>query len=160
METMEAVSTNNQTLPLSGDETLKFVAYSSAVHKVIVMVNAGVIGLLQLVNQQTSVLETHKAPFLCFCVFVLLYSVLRVREAVDVRVRPGIAQRLVGHTSHLFGGLAALVLIYVVCATFAFVLLLLWILWLSAIVYSIVNEFMIYSKATKSGTGLPWSLPV
>ncbi|KAL0800379.1 hypothetical protein Bca101_055554 [Brassica carinata] len=61
--TMETVSTNNQTLPVSSDETVKFVAYSSAVHKVIVMVNAGVIGLLQLINQQTSLLETHKAPF-------------------------------------------------------------------------------------------------
>ncbi|KAG2320560.1 hypothetical protein Bca4012_056399 [Brassica carinata] len=60
---METVSTNNQTLPVSSDETVKFVAYSSAVHKVIVMVNAGVIGLLQLINQQTSLLETHKAPF-------------------------------------------------------------------------------------------------
>lgn len=157
---MEAVSTNNQTLPVSGDETVKFFAYSSAVHKVILMVNAGVIGLLQLINQQTSLLETHKAPFLCFCVFVLFYAVLRVREAVDVRVRPGIAQRLVGHTSHLFGGLAALVLIYVVCATFALVLLLLWLLWLSAIVYNIVNEFLIYSKANKSGTVSPRSLPV
>ncbi|KAF8095337.1 hypothetical protein N665_0336s0014 [Sinapis alba] len=142
---MEAVSTNNQTLPVSGEETVKFVAYSSAVHKVIVMVNAGVIGLLQLINQQTSVLETHKAPFM----------------SVDMRVRPGmIPQRLVGHTSHLFGGLAALLLIYVVCSTFALVLLFLWLLWLSAIAYTVVNEFMIYSKANKSGTGSPRSLPV
>lgn len=157
---MDAVSAVNQTLPISDDEAVKFTTYSTAVHKVIVMVNAGLIGLLQLINQQSSVLETHKAAFLSFCVFALFYAVLRVREAIDVGLRPGIVPRLSGHTSHLFGGLAALMLISVVCATFAFVLLLMWFLWLSAIVYSILDEFIVYSKAKKSGAGSRPSLPV
>uniref|UniRef100_A0A1J3EXD6 Uncharacterized protein n=1 Tax=Noccaea caerulescens TaxID=107243 RepID=A0A1J3EXD6_NOCCA len=157
---MEAVFTNSQTLPIAGEETAKFTAYSAAVHKVIVMVNAGILGLLQLVTQQPSVLETHKAAFLCFCVFVLFYAVLRVHEAIDVRLRTGLVRRLIGHTSHLFGGLAALVLIYVVCATFALVLLPLWLLWLSAVVYNTFNEFLIYLQANKTNVGLPQLPPV
>lgn len=66
---MEAVSAVNQTLPISGDETVKFTTYSAAVHKVIVMVNAGILGILQLMSQQSSVLETHKAAFLSFFFF-------------------------------------------------------------------------------------------
>ncbi|CAH2034829.1 unnamed protein product [Thlaspi arvense] len=152
---METVSAVNQTLPISGDETEKFTTYSSAVHKVVVMINTGILGLLQLTNQKSSVFETHKAEFLCFCVFVLLYAVFRVREAMDVRLQPGLVPRLVGNTSHLFGALAALVLVSVVCSTFALVLLLLWLLWLSAVVYNTSSEFLIYLKANKSGAGLP-----
>uniref|UniRef100_A0A0D3CDJ5 Uncharacterized protein n=1 Tax=Brassica oleracea var. oleracea TaxID=109376 RepID=A0A0D3CDJ5_BRAOL len=84
---MDAVSAVNQTLPISDDEAVKFTTYSTAVHKVIVMVNAGLIGLLQLINQQSSVLETHKAAFLSFCVFALFYAILRVREAIDVHYK-------------------------------------------------------------------------
>ncbi|KAH0851237.1 hypothetical protein HID58_094897 [Brassica napus] len=151
---MDEVSAVNQTLPISDDEAVKFTTYSTAVHKVIVM------DYSQLINQQSSVLETHKAAFLSFCVFALFYAVLRVREAIDVGLRPGIVPRLSGHTSHLFGGLAALMLISVVCATFALVLLLMWFLWLSARVYSILDEFIVYSKAKKSGAGSRPSLPV
>ncbi|KAL1213838.1 hypothetical protein V5N11_034462 [Cardamine amara subsp. amara] len=156
----EAASANNQSFPISGDETLKFTTYSSAVHKVVVMVNAGILGLLQLVSQQSSVLETHKVAFLCFCVFVLFYAILRVREAIDMHLRPGLVPRFVGHMSHLFGGLAAIVLISVVSAAFALAILLLWFLWLSAVVYNTLNEVMIYLKANKSGTGLPQLSPV
>ena len=42
---METDSANNQKLPISGDETAKFTIYSSAVHKVVVMVNAGILGV-------------------------------------------------------------------------------------------------------------------
>lgn len=157
---MKAVSAVNQTLPISGGETVTFTTYSAAVHKVVVMVNAGILGLLQLMSQHASVLETHKAAFLCFCIFVLFYAVLRVREAIDGRLQPGLVPRLVGHASHLFGGLAALVLVSVVCAAFAFVLLFLWFIWLSAVVYNTINEIMIDSKADKSGTGLPQLSPV
>ncbi|KAG7598949.1 hypothetical protein ISN44_As06g031550 [Arabidopsis suecica] len=158
---METDSANNQKLPISGDETAKFTIYSSAVHKVVVMVNAGILGLLQLVSQHSSVLETHKAAFLSFCVLVLFYAVLRVREAIYVRLRPGLVMRLVGHASHLFGGLAALVLIYVVSAAFAMVLLVLWFLWLFTVVYKNFSEVMIiYSEKYKSGTGLPQLPPV
>ncbi|KAL1204944.1 hypothetical protein V5N11_016295 [Cardamine amara subsp. amara] len=157
---MEAVSTVNQALPISVGEKAKFTTYSAAVHKVVVMVNTGILGLLQLISQQSSVFETHKAAFLSFCIFILFYAVLRVREAIDVRLRPGLVPRLVGHASHLFGGLAALVLVSVVCATFAFVLLFLWFIWLSAVAYSTLNEIMIDSKANKSDTGLPQLSPV
>lgn len=123
---METVSADNQTLPISGDEMEKFTSYSAAVHKVIVMINAGIIGLLQFMNQQcSSVFETHKPTLICFCLLIFFYIILRVREAIDVRRRSGFVVRLVGHTSHLFGGLAALVLISVVCMAFAFVLFLL-----------------------------------
>lgn len=57
---MDAVSAFDQTLPISDDEAAKFTKYSTAVHKVIVMVNAGLIGLLQLINQQSSVLKHIK----------------------------------------------------------------------------------------------------
>ncbi|VVA93266.1 unnamed protein product [Arabis nemorensis] len=157
----EAISAVNQTLPNSDGEAMKFTAYSVAVHKVVVMVNAGILALLQLMNQQnSSVLETHKTAFLCFSVFVLFYAVLRVREAMDVRLRPGLAPRLVGHTSHLFGGLAALVVIHVVCSTFALVLLILWFLWLSFVVYDTISEVMTHSKTNISGDGLPQLPPV
>ncbi|VVA93265.1 unnamed protein product [Arabis nemorensis] len=157
----EVVSAVNQTLPNSGGEAVNFTAYSAAVHKVVVMVNAGILALLQLMNQQnSSVLETHKTAFLCFCVFVLFYAVLRVREAMDVRLRPGLSPRLVGHTSHMFGGLASLVLIHMVCATFSLVLLILWFLWLSFVVYDTISEVMIYSKTNKSDDGLPQFPPV
>ncbi|CAN8313906.1 unnamed protein product [Cochlearia groenlandica] len=134
---MVSVSTVNQTLPISGVDTVNFTAYSTAVHKVVIMVNAGVIGLLQLLNQQqSSVLDTHKATFICFYVFVLFYAVLRVREAVKSRLRPmGLVSRLVGHGSHLFGALAALMLVSVVFAAFALALLLLWFVWLFIVVY-------------------------
>ncbi|CAE5958993.1 unnamed protein product [Arabidopsis arenosa] len=159
---METVSAKNLTLPISVDETANFTIYSSAVHKVVVMVNAGILGLLQLVSQQSSVLETHKASFLCFCVFVLFYAVLRVREAIDVRLRPGLVPRLVGHASHLFGGLAALVLISVVYAAFAIVLLILWFIWLSAVVYSTFSEtmIMIYLETNKPSACSPQLPPV
>ncbi|CAD5314256.1 unnamed protein product [Arabidopsis thaliana] len=130
---METDSANNQKLPISGDETSKFSIYSSAVHKVVVM-------------------------FLCL---VLFYAVLRVREAIYVRLRPGLVPRLVGHASHLLGGLAALVLIYVVSAAFSMVLLVLWFLWLFTIVYKNFREVMIiYSEKYNSGTGLPQLPPV
>ncbi|VVA93271.1 unnamed protein product [Arabis nemorensis] len=146
---MESVSAINQTLPNSGDETEKFTVYSAAVHKVIVWVNTGIIGLLQLTNQQnSSVFQTHKTEFLCFYIFVFFYAVLRVREAMHVRLRPGVVKRIFGHTSHLFGALAALVLVSVVCATFAFVLLLLWFLWLSLVAYDTFNEIKLtFSEA-------------
>ncbi|KAG7648212.1 hypothetical protein AtNW77_Chr1g0035791 [Arabidopsis thaliana] len=147
---METDSANNQKLPISGDETAKFSIYSSAVHKVVVMV-----------SQHSSILETHKAAFLSFCVLVLFYAVLRVREARYVRLQPGLVPRLVGHASHLFGGLAALVLIYVVSAAFAMVLLVLWFLWLFTIVYKNFREVtIIYSEKYNSGTGLPQLPPV
>ena len=140
IQIMETVSAVNQTLPISGGEPVKFTTYSAAVHKVLVMVNAGILGLLQLVSQQSSVLETHKAAFLCFCVFILFYAVLRVREAMDVRLQPGLVPRLIGHGSHLFGGLAALVLVSVVSTAFSIVLFLLWFIWLSAVVYLETNK--------------------
>ncbi|EFH67222.1 hypothetical protein ARALYDRAFT_890760 [Arabidopsis lyrata subsp. lyrata] len=141
---LETDSGNNQKFPISGDETAKFTIYSSAVHKVVAMVNAGILGLLH------------------FCVLVLFYAVLRVCEAIYVRLRPGLVMRLVGHASHLFGGLAALVLIYVVSAAFAMVLLVLsWFLWLFTVVYKNFSEVMtIYSEKYKSGTGLPQLPPV
>ncbi|CAL9217047.1 unnamed protein product [Arabidopsis halleri] len=157
---METVPANNLTLPITSNETAKFTAYSSAVHKVVVIINTVILGLLQLMSQQSSVFETHKAAFLCFCVFVFFYSVLRVREAIDVRLRPGLLPRLVGHASHLFGCLAALVLVSVVCAAFSIVLFLLWFLWLSTVVYSNFSEIMIYLKASNSSTGLPQLSPV
>ncbi|EOA38765.1 hypothetical protein CARUB_v10010951mg [Capsella rubella] len=159
---METDSVNNQTLlPISDDETAKFTTYSSAVHKVVVMVNAGILALLQLVSQHSSVFETHKASFLSFCVLVLVYAVLRVREVIYMRLRPGLVPRLAGHASHLFGGLAALVLLSVVCTTFAMVLLALWFLWLCTVVYKNFSDvIIIYSEKYKSGSGLPQSAPV
>ncbi|EOA37689.1 hypothetical protein CARUB_v10012341mg [Capsella rubella] len=160
---METDSTNNQTVLISDDETAKyFTIYSSAVHKVVVMVNAGILALLQLVSQHSSVFETHKASFLSFCVLVLFYAVLRVREVIYMRLRPGLVPRLAGHASHLFGGLAALVLLSVVCTTFAIVLLALWFLWLCTVVYKNFSEVMliIYSEIYKSGSGLPQLPPV
>lgn len=157
---MEAFSTTNQTLQISGDETSMFITYSIAVHKVVVMVNTGILGLLQLINQQSSGFETHKAAFLSFCIFILFYAILRGREAIDWRLRPGIVPRLVGHASHLFGGLAVLVLVSVVYVPFALVLLLLWFLWLSVVVYDTFNAFMIYSEASISGSDSPQLPPV
>ncbi|ESQ33618.1 hypothetical protein EUTSA_v10009399mg [Eutrema salsugineum] len=166
---MASVSENNQPFPISDDEPEKFTAYSTAVHKVIVMVNAGILGLLQLLNQEkstttmtspndiiaSSVFETNKPALLCFCLLVLLYAVLRVVEAIDVRRRRGFVARLVGHTSHLLGGLAAIVLISVVYATFALVLLLLWFLCFFSVVYNVLRELLIYS-----GPNTPQSPPV
>ncbi|VVA93267.1 unnamed protein product [Arabis nemorensis] len=156
---MESVSAVNQTLPISSDETEKFTVYSAAVHKVVVMVNAGIIGLVQLMNKQnSSLLEINKTEFLCFYIFVFFYVVLRVREAVDTRLRPGLVPKLVGHTSHMFGALAALVLVSVFCTTFAFVLLLLWFLWLSLVAYDTFNAIKLFYS--ESGAGLPQSSPV
>nr|VDD44320.1 unnamed protein product [Brassica oleracea] len=156
---MEAFSTTNQTLQISGDETSMFITYSIAAHKVVVMVTTGILGLLQLINQQSSGFETHKAAFLSFCIFILFYAILRGREAIDWRLRPGIVPRLVEHASHLFGGLAVLVLVSVVYVPFALVLLL-WFLWLSVVVYDTFNAFMIYSEASISGSDSPQLPPV
>ena len=123
------------------------------------MVNAGILGLLQLVSQQSSVLETHKVAFLCFCVFVLFNAVLRVREAMDVRLQPGLVPRLIGHGSHLFGGLAALVLVSVVSTAFSIVLFLLWFIWLSAVVYSNFGETMIIYLETNKPSACSSQLP-
>ncbi|KAL1192523.1 hypothetical protein V5N11_012416 [Cardamine amara subsp. amara] len=156
---METVSADNQTLSIPGDEMEMFNAYSAAVHKVVTMVNAGIIGLLQLMNQQYfSVFETQKPTLICFCLLVFFYVVLRVREAIDLRRGYGFVARLVGHTSHLFGGLAALVLISVVCMDFAYVLLLLWFVWLSTVVYNTFNDIkIIYSEANRTSADSPHS---
>ncbi|KAH0853770.1 hypothetical protein HID58_020365 [Brassica napus] len=56
-----SVSSIDQALPTSGDEKDKFTVYSTAVHKVVFMINVVVLGLLlHLVRQQSSVLKTHK----------------------------------------------------------------------------------------------------
>lgn len=155
---MQSVSDVNQTLPTSDDEKEKFNVYSTAVHKVVVMINAGVLGLLQLTNQESSVFETHKPTLICFCLLIFFYAVLLVREAIDVRKRFGSVARLVGHTSHLLGGLAAPVLISIVSTEFAFVFLLLWLFWFSCVAYDTFKEIKINSEA--NSTGASQSSPV
>ncbi|RID62691.1 hypothetical protein BRARA_E01747 [Brassica rapa] len=106
-----SVSSIDQALPTSGDEKDKFTVYSTAVHKVVFMINVVVLGLLLHLT--------------CFSLLVFFYAVFRVREAIDVNRRFGVIARLVGRTSHLLGGLAASVLISVVSTELAFVLLIL-----------------------------------
>ncbi|KAJ0237019.1 hypothetical protein HA466_0252940 [Hirschfeldia incana] len=156
-----SVSAINQALPTSGDEQEKFTVYSTAVHKAVFMINVVVLGLLQLMSQQSSVLKTHKPTLICFCLLIFFYAVLRVREAIDVNRRFGVIARLVGYTSHLLGGLAASVITSVVCTELAFVLLTLWCCWFSFVVYNTLNEIKINnSRENSTGADSPGSSPV
>ncbi|AAG29646.1 hypothetical protein [Arabidopsis thaliana] len=136
------MSANHTTLHSSGDEEPNHELYSAAVHKLVVLMNAGVFGFLQLSDLSaigtnavvsTSVMfETHRATFLCYWVLILIYAFLRIYE---IKLRIVSFRMLVGHISHLFGALAALLLISVVSSIFSLIVVPLWLAWLFAVLY-------------------------
>ncbi|VYS49293.1 unnamed protein product [Arabidopsis thaliana] len=95
---------NHTTLHSSGDEEPNHELYSAAVHKLVVLMNAGVFGFLQLSDLSaigthavisTSVMfETHRATFLCYWILILIYAFLRVYE---IKLRIVWFRMLVGH---------------------------------------------------------------
>lgn len=110
------------------------VAYSSTVHKLIIFINGGAIGLLQVVTNQSSTNEADRgATILCFWVITLIYTFLRVCE-VKLRNKPNI-RNFVAHVSHLFGALAALMLISLISPTFTLIAVPLWLVWFFVVMY-------------------------
>ncbi|KAL1192522.1 hypothetical protein V5N11_012415 [Cardamine amara subsp. amara] len=98
-------------------------AYSSTVHKLIIFINGGAIGLLQVITSQSSINEANRrAMILCFLVITLMYTILRVCE-IKLRIRNKLHIRnFVGHVSHLFGALAALLLIFLISPIFTLIM--------------------------------------
>ncbi|XP_010539193.1 PREDICTED: uncharacterized protein LOC104813327 [Tarenaya hassleriana] len=130
-------------------EETEHTRFSRDVHRIIVFVNGGILGFLQLTSQATtsSLLDSS----LCFWSLALISILLRLSE---FKLRTPVFRRFVGDMSHLFGSLAALVLISVVCSTFALVLLPVWFLRLFVVVFLVFKEiFVIVPEANQSHAG-------
>ncbi|KAG2320559.1 hypothetical protein Bca4012_056400 [Brassica carinata] len=117
------------------------VAYSSTVHKLIIFINGGAMGLLQVATDESSTNNTYRgATILCFWVFTLISTVLRVCE-VKLRNKPTI-RNFVGHVSHLFGALAALMLISLISRSFTLIVVPLWLVWFFVVMYVSFSELV------------------
>ncbi|KAL1192521.1 hypothetical protein V5N11_012414 [Cardamine amara subsp. amara] len=117
-------------------------SYSSTVHNLIIFINGGAIGLLQVVTNQASIKEAdRRATILCFLVITLIYIILRVCE-VKLRNKPNIGN-FVGHVSHLFGALAALLLIFLISPIFTLTVVPLWLVWFFVVMYVSFSKLVI-----------------
>ncbi|KAF3605977.1 hypothetical protein DY000_02048986 [Brassica cretica] len=117
------------------------IAYSSTVHKLIIFINGGAMGLLQVATDESSTNDAYRGTtILCFCVFTLVSTVLRVCE-VKLRNKPTI-RNFVGHVSHLFGALAALMLISLISRSFTLIVVPLWLVWFVVVMYVSFSELV------------------
>lgn len=125
---------SSSTVTSSGDENMdqKHVEYSSAVHKAIAVIDGGALGLLQVVTNQSSA-QTKALAGRGFLVFIVIYVILGVWE-VTLRNEPHI-RNFIGHISHLFGALAAIVLISLISPIFALIVFLLSLGWFLFVMY-------------------------
>ncbi|KAF8066097.1 hypothetical protein N665_1161s0007 [Sinapis alba] len=116
-------------------------AYSTTVHNLIVYINGGALGLLQVVTNKSPTNEAHRgAMIMCFWFFNLIYVTLRVIEVklwnkTDIR-------SFVGHVSHLFGALAALMLISLISPSFTLFAAPLWLVWFLVIMHVSFSEIV------------------
>ncbi|KAG7656137.1 hypothetical protein ISN44_As01g031450 [Arabidopsis suecica] len=133
----------------SGDENTD---HSSAVHKLIAVINGGAIGLLQITENSSASINTadRQATILSFCVFILIYVVLRVTE-VKLNRNQAPIHHFVGHISHLFGALAALMLISIVSPIFTLIVAPLWLVWFFAVMYVFLVEVICMVEIKRPG---------
>ncbi|ESQ33617.1 hypothetical protein EUTSA_v10010009mg [Eutrema salsugineum] len=119
----------------SGDENTEEerVAYSSTVHRLIIFINGGAIGLLQVVTNSSTNEAERRAKILCFWLFTLIYTILRVFE-VKLRNKPNI-RNFAGNVSHLFGAIAALMIISLISPRFTLIVIALWLVWFFVVMY-------------------------
>ncbi|KAJ4905367.1 Uncharacterized protein Rs2_19318 [Raphanus sativus] len=120
----------------SSDDNMEdeHTAYSATVHKLIIFIDGGALGLLQVVTNQSPTNKADRgAMILCFWFFTLIYIVLRVFEA-KLRNKPD-TRNFLGHVSHLFGALASLMLIYLISPSFTLLAVPLWLVWFFVVTY-------------------------
>ncbi|KAG7593628.1 hypothetical protein ISN45_Aa01g024170 [Arabidopsis thaliana x Arabidopsis arenosa] len=132
----------------SGDKnTDEEAVYSSAVHNLITVINGGAIGLLQIKENSSASINAadRQATIISFCVFILIYAVLRVTE-VKLKRNQATIHHFVGHISHLFGALAALMLISIVSPIFTLIVAPLWLVWFFVVMYFFLVEVICMVK--------------
>ncbi|KAL1213842.1 hypothetical protein V5N11_034466 [Cardamine amara subsp. amara] len=123
----------------SGDEHIDqaHALYSSKVDKAILVINGGAYSLLQYVTTQswapTNAVADGPKTTLAFLVLILIYAILGVCE-VKLQNRYRI-RNFIGHTSHLSGALAAIVLISLISPIFTIIAGALWFVWVFAVMY-------------------------
>ncbi|CAF1930789.1 hypothetical protein Bca4012_073065 [Brassica carinata] len=109
--------------------------------KLIIFINGGAMGLLQVATDESSTNDAYRGTtILCFWVFTLVSTVLRVCE-VKLRNKPTI-RNFVGHVSHLFGALAALMLISLISRSFTLIVVPLWLVWFVVVMYVSFSELV------------------